>query len=91
MADPSNSPSNPVNDVSQSADVPDAVSQAGASEPSSGDSGSPSSQSVVKQILIDEDEFFKVTGISFILKMREYLDFCKSRMNRKLGVLLLNI
>ncbi|WP_296875788.1 right-handed parallel beta-helix repeat-containing protein [uncultured Methanobrevibacter sp.] len=89
MADPSNSPSNPVNDVSQSADVPDAVSQAGASEPSSGDSGSPSSQSVVKQILIDEDEFFKVTGISFIILLiiltvawyyREDISEMKSKM-----------
>jgi len=88
-ADPSSSASNPVNDVSQSADVPDAVSQAGASEPSSGDSGSPGSQSVVKQILIDEDEFFKVTGISFIILLiiltvawyyREDISEMKSKM-----------
>lgn len=88
-ADPSNSANNPVNDVSQSVDVPDAVSQAGASEPSSGDSGSPGSQSVVKQILIDEDEFFKVTGISFIILLiiltvgwyyREDISEMKSKM-----------
>ena len=66
-ANPSNSANNPVKDVSQSYDVSDAISQAGASQPSSGDSGNPSSQSVAKQILIDEDEFFKVTGISFII------------------------
>lgn len=34
---------------------------------SSGDATGQGSQSVVKQILIDEDEFFKVTGISFII------------------------
>lgn len=62
------SSSNPVNDVSQSYEISDAVSQAAASEPSSGDAGNPGSQdSVVKQIIIDEDEFFKVTGISFII------------------------
>ena len=66
-ANPSNSANNPVKDVSQSYDVSDAIAQAGASQPSSGDSGNPSSQSVAKQILIDEDEFFKVTGISFII------------------------
>jgi len=40
------------------------------------------------------DKIFQifVSGTTFfILKMREYLDFCKSRMNRKLGVLLLTI
>lgn len=67
--DPSNSANNPVNDVSESYDVSDAVSEAGASEASTGDSGNPGSQSqsVVKQILLDEDEFYKITGISFIV------------------------
>ena len=88
-ANPSNSANDPVNDVSQSYDVSDAVSQAGASQPSSGDSGNPSSQSVAKQILIDEDEFFKVTGISFIILLiilsilwyyREDINEMKSKM-----------
>ena len=67
-ADPSNSANNRVNDVSQSYNTPD-TSAAGASEASSGDTGNPGSepQSVVKQIIIDEDEFFKITGISFIV------------------------
>lgn len=65
-ADPSNNANSQVNDVSQSYDTPD-IASAGASEASTGDSGNPGSQSVVKQILIDEDEFFKVTGISFII------------------------
>ncbi len=88
-ADPSNSANNPVNDVSQSSDVSDAVSQAGASQPSAGDSGNPGSQSVVKQIVIDEDEFYKVTGISFIILLiiltvawyyREDISEMKSKM-----------
>ena len=68
-ADPSSSANNPVNDVSQSYDVPDTSSQAGASEASTGDAGDSGSlpDSVVKQIIIDEDEFFKVTGITFIV------------------------
>jgi len=67
-ADPSNSANNHVNDVSQSYDTPDTAA-AGASEASTGDSGNPGSesQSVVKQIIIDEDEFFKITGISLIV------------------------
>lgn len=67
-ADPANSANNPVNDVSQSYES-QAVSEASASEPSSGNTGNPGSQqdSVVKQIIIDEDEFFRVTGMSFIL------------------------
>ena len=67
-ADPSNSANNQVNEVSQSYNTPD-TAVAGASEASSGDTGNPGSepQSVVKQIIIDEDEFFKITGISFIV------------------------
>ena len=67
-ADPSKGANNQVNDVSQSYNTPDSAS-AGASQASAEDTGSPGSQSdsVVKQILIDEDEFFKVTGISFIV------------------------
>ena len=58
---PTNNPNNPISDVSQSADV-SASSDAGAST-----SGSAAGQSVAKQIIIDEDEFFRVTGISFIV------------------------
>ena len=67
-ADPSNSANNQVNDVSQSYNTPDTAA-AGASGASSGDTGNLGSepQSVVKQIIIDEDEFFKITGISFII------------------------
>ena len=66
--DPSNNPNNPVNDVSQSYESQVANSQVVASDAgqSSSDSGS-QPQSAVKQIIIDEDEFFKVTGISFII------------------------
>ena len=57
---PTNNPNNPINDVSQ---------ESGASESSAASkAGSASGQkSVAKQIIIDEDEFFKVTGISFII------------------------
>lgn len=67
-ADPSNSANNQVNDVSQSYNTQDTAS-AGASEASHGYTGNPGSesQSVVKQILLDEDEFFRVAGISFIV------------------------
>ena len=66
-ADPSNNANNQINDVSQSYETQSAA-QEGASEASSGDTGNPGSeaQSVGKQIIIDEDEFFKVTGITFI-------------------------
>ena len=68
--DPSNSPSGKVNDVSQSMDSQATASQASASQSSSGESVGGSgfqSQSVVKQIIIDEDEIVKITGISFII------------------------
>ncbi|WP_405295529.1 right-handed parallel beta-helix repeat-containing protein [Methanobrevibacter sp.] len=67
-SDPASNANNQVNDVSQSYDSQSSA-QAGASEASSGDTGNPGSQSesVVKQIIFDEDEFFKVTGISFIV------------------------
>jgi parallel beta-helix repeat protein len=68
-ADPANNANNQVNDVEQSYETQATTSPASASESSSGaDSGSSQSQqSVVKQIIIDEDEFFKITGISFIV------------------------
>ena len=59
---PSNSASNP---VSQSDIAQTTSSQAGASSAGQSNAGS-EAQSVVKQIVIDEDEFFKITGISFI-------------------------
>ena len=65
-ANPGSNSNNPVDDASQSYNAQD-VSQAGASESSAGDVGDSGSQSVIKQIIIDEDEFFKVTGISFII------------------------
>ena len=63
--DPASNANNQINDVSQSYDTQTATSPESASEAGSG-ADSPS-QSVVKQIIIDEDEFFKVTGISFII------------------------
>ena len=67
--DPANNANNQVNDVDQSYQTQATTSPASASESSSGaDVGSGSTQqSVIKQILIDEDEFYKVTGISFII------------------------
>ena len=67
-ADPSNNANNPISGESQSYDMQSANSQSGASGAGqfSADSNL-ESQSVVKQIIIDEDEFFKVTGISFII------------------------
>ena len=56
----------PVDDTSQSSNTQD-ISEAGASESSAGVVGNPGSQSVVKQIIIEDDEFFKITGISFII------------------------
>lgn len=62
-ADPSGNANNPINEVSQSYESQIANSPAGASK--GGSASTP--DSVVKQIIIDEDEFFKVTGISFII------------------------
>ncbi len=61
--DPANSANNQINNIEQSYEVQTATSPSSASESSSG----PTPQSVVKQILIDDDEFYKVTGISFII------------------------
>ena len=67
-ADPASGANNQVNDVTQSYET-DTSAEASASEASTGETGNPGSQSesVVKQIVLDEDEFFKVTGISFIV------------------------
>lgn len=68
-SEPANNANTQVNDVEQSYETQSTTSPADASESSSGaDAGSASAQqSVVKQILIDEDEFYKVSGISFII------------------------
>ena len=65
-ADPSNSANNQVNDVSQSYDTQTTTSQASASDAGQSNSNA-GSQSIVKQINIDEDEFYRVTGISLIV------------------------
>lgn len=67
--DLANNAANQVNDVSQSYDTDVSTSQASASEASRGNTGTPGSesQSVVKQIIMDEDEFFRVTGMSLIV------------------------
>ena len=62
--EPTSNPSNPINDVSQTSEVSDSPA---ASDAGSAAGQSSSGQSVVKQIIIDDDEFFKVTGISFIV------------------------
>ena len=65
-SEPAAGSNNPVNDA---ANAQDASSQASSSEGTSGGSGSAGSQkqSVVKQIIFDEDEFYKVSGILFIV------------------------
>ena len=57
------------NVVSQSYESQSVSSQAGASQSASGEvgDGGVQSQSVVKQIIIDEDEVVKIVGISFII------------------------
>ena len=81
---PSKSANNP---VSQS-DIAQTTSKASASNAGQSSAGS-DAQSVVKQILIDEDEFFKITGISFIILLiiltigayyREDINEMKSKM-----------
>lgn len=66
-SDPSSSGTNQV-DSSQNYETQDTASQS-ASAGSSGDAGNTGSQSpsVVKQIIIDEDDVFRVTGISLIV------------------------
>ena len=67
--DPSSSANNPVNNVDQSYDTQTTTSPEAASDAGNGDAGNSESQqnSVVKQIIFDEDDFYKVTGISFII------------------------
>ena len=63
---PSNNPSNQINSVSQNFQSTSSVSHVRNSL-SGGKDQSDVPNSVIKQITIDEDEFFKVTGISFII------------------------
>lgn len=67
--DPSSNSNNPVNDVDQSYSAETTTSQEAASGQSNGDAGNSGSptDSVVKQIIFDEDDFYKVTGISFLI------------------------
>ena len=69
--DPASGTTNPVNDVSQSYQSQSPASPDSASESSAGNTADSSKgnkpESVVKQIIIDEDEFYKITGISFII------------------------
>ena len=64
--DPSNGPNNQPNQASQP-ESSQTTSQASASDAGQSSDSSSGADSVVKQIIIDEDEFFKVTGISFIV------------------------
>ena len=65
--EPNNNPSSPINDVAQSYESTPTVSQASASNANGANDADSGSKSVVKQIVIDEDEFFRVSGISFIV------------------------
>lgn len=64
--DPASGVNNQPNQVSQ-ANSAQTTSQAGASNAGNPGGAGSDAQSVVKQIIIDEDEFFKITGISFII------------------------
>jgi hypothetical protein len=64
--DPASGANNQPNQASQ-ADSAQTASQAAASDVGNTGGAGAESQSVVKQIVIDEDEFFKITGISFIV------------------------
>lgn len=67
--EPGSNANNPVNTVDQSYDTQTTTSQEAASESSVGDAGNVDAQSnsVVKQIIIDEDDIYRVTGISLIV------------------------
>ncbi|WP_295114828.1 nitrous oxide reductase family maturation protein NosD [uncultured Methanobrevibacter sp.] len=69
QSSPSSNANNQVNDVSQSYDTSETTSQESASEASAGNSGSPGSQSqsVVKQIVLDEEDIYRVTGTALII------------------------
>ena len=62
---PSSNPSKPINSASQNYQSYESSVSSQSSESGGGSDSQP--QSVVKQIIIDEDDFFKLTGISFIV------------------------
>ncbi|MBQ2653865.1 MAG: right-handed parallel beta-helix repeat-containing protein [Methanobrevibacter sp.] len=62
--DPGSNSNNPINDAQN---YETDVSAAEGASTSSGNTGSDGSQSVVKQIIIEEDDIYRVTGISFIV------------------------
>ncbi len=62
---PSANAANLISNAVQSSSAQSASSQVGAS--SAGSSSGSGSKSVVKQIVLDDDEFVKITGISFIV------------------------
>lgn len=66
---PGNNANNPVNDVSQSYETDTVTSAESASDSSSGNTGRAGSQSnsVVKRIVIEEEDIYRVTGISLIV------------------------
>ena len=66
---PSSNPSKPINSASQNYQSYESSVDSYVSSQSSESGGESDSQpqSVVKQIIIDEDDFFKLTGISFIV------------------------
>ena len=68
-SEPSAGTNNPVKNAANANNAQDASSQADSSEGGMGDTGGAGSQkqSVVKQIIFDEDEFYKVSGILFIV------------------------
>lgn len=67
--DPGSNANNHVNDVEQSYDTQTTTSAEAASESSSGDAGKSGSQSqsVVKQIILEEEDIYRVTGITMII------------------------
>lgn len=67
--EPNNNPSNPVNDVSQSYESTQTVSPTSSSSAGGTTNADSGSKSVVKQIIIEEDEFFRISGVSFIISL----------------------
>ena len=65
---PASNANNPINDVSQNYESETSVSADSASGSASDvSSGGSQQQSVMKQIILDEDDIYRVTGISFIV------------------------
>ncbi|WP_405267132.1 right-handed parallel beta-helix repeat-containing protein [Methanobrevibacter sp.] len=66
---PSSNANNPINDISQNYETQSTTSPESASDSSNGDAGKAGSesQSVVKQITIEDEDIYRVTGISLIV------------------------